>query len=75
MSTKNLLDKRIKTFKKEEGTPPNNIKIGVSIFNSLIDECGQDFSSLDALASHYLGIPIELIYTNNVIASRLIILN
>ena len=75
MSTKSLLDKRINIFKREEGRFPNNIRIGVTMFNSLIDDCGQDFNSLDVLASHYLGIPIELIYTNNIITSRLIILN
>ncbi len=75
MTTKTLLDKHINRFKKEEGRIPSGIKIGITMFNSLIDDCGQDFNSLDVLATHYSGIPIEPIRINNIITSRLIILN
>ncbi len=75
MSAQKLLDNRINIFTKKEGTGPINIQIGHDIFNELLDDCGQDFGALDILATHYAGIPIELIRNNNTITSKLIILN
>ena len=75
MSTKNLLDRQINIFIKKEGTAPTNIKMGIDLFNSLLEDCGQDFTNLNALATIYSDIPIEPIYKANTITNKLIILN
>ncbi len=76
MSTKNLLDKQINIFiKNNKGVFPKEIKMRIPMFNSLIDDCGQDFSNLDMWSLSYQDIPIEFINNQNLITNKLIILN
>jgi len=75
MSVEKLLDKRINAFTKEKGETPSKIHLGTDIFCSLLDDCGQNFSKLDLMATYYNGISLELIVNVNKVTSKLIILN
>ena len=75
MTTEKLLDKRIHAFTRDKGENPSKIHLGIDIFCSLLDDCGQDFNRLDLMATHYDGISLEIINTTNSITSKLIILN
>jgi len=75
MSTEKLLDNRINTFIKDKGESPSRIHLGFDIYCSLLNDCGQNFSKLDSMATHYNGISLELIVNTNKVTSKLIILN
>lgn len=75
MTTEKLLNKRINAFTKDTGENPNKIHLGIDIFYSLLDDCGQDFSRLNFMATHYDGVSLEVIRNANNITSKLIILN
>lgn len=74
MSTKKLLDNRISLYTSQTGEFPSKIQVGVDIFNKLIDDCGQNFEALNLMATHYEGIPLEIIKKENSLTTRLIIL-
>jgi len=74
MNTKTLLDNRIVRYTKQTGEFPSKIMVGVDIFNKLIDDCKQNFDTLDLMATHYDGIPLEIIKNYNNVTSKLIII-
>lgn len=74
MSTKKLLDNRIALYTSQTGEFPSKIQVGADIFNKLIDDCGQNFDALNLMATHYEGIPLEIIKKDNSLTARLIIL-
>jgi len=75
LTTEKLLDKRINAFNRDQGKNPSKIHLGTDIFCSLLDDCGQNFSKLDLMATYYNGIALELISNTNKVTSKLIILN
>ena len=74
MDTKILLDNRIVKYTEQTGEFPSKIQVGVDIFNKLLNDCGQDFNALNLMATHYNGIPLKIIWNENNITSKLIIL-